>query len=332
MLFPLDEAEKFLKGTAPDLERRGSTLTFRSHDGVTELSVRATNYTTYDDLKVSEEVIVSHRSPRFDQITPQAAANLNAFASLSSIVPATNDAPGKLVCKTGIFSADKDAAARLYAPLLCTEAAVVGWYAACLGRARFKIDPNKSPLSRTNEHPPYDRADFEAVHALAAKQDLMASYSEKGFSVEFPWDPGAYSAMFRNEGLQERARTALKLTDEELEQMGGQTSLLQLLEVDHPLLGKGIQSRLEIPIVVSRNETTDTRMLAIVSELNLWELGGLDLPPMFGAWCCGPRAPTFVSFYPTQYCLPALLFNLISWARVRHNRARQWLGASSTKH
>jgi hypothetical protein len=87
--------------------------------------------------------------------------------------------------------------------------------------------------------------------------------------------------------------------------MAEKTSLLQIRVAEHPLYVKGVHSVLELPF--PPNNPASVRM---VNELNAWELSGADLPPHFGAWCIGSRAPAYVSFMPTQYCLPGLLQNL----------------------
>jgi hypothetical protein len=71
--------------------------------------------------------------------------------------------PARLVCKVGIFSSDRAAAERVYAPLMCTEAVIMGWHAAGLARNRYQVDPEQCPLNGTGAAPPYSLADFEAV-------------------------------------------------------------------------------------------------------------------------------------------------------------------------
>jgi len=331
-LFPIAKAKAYIAGVATDLEHKNNTLRWSSYDGITELTVSPINYETFDGLKVIEEVTLTHVCPALTEISASQAAQINRFALISCLVPGSSNSPSKFVCKAGLFSADLDAAERLYAPLICTEAAVIGWYAACLGRQILKANPDSSPIFKTGENPPYDVADFESVKAFSTKKGFAASSSVDGFTVEFPWEPGAFSAMFSLDRVKENARKNLKLSEEEIETMAGATSLLQLLVMEHPLIGKGIQSRLEIPLYISPGEGVESRMLEVVSELNAWELTGADLPPLFGAWCCGPRAPTFVSFYPTQYCVPGMLHNLFHWARLRQWRARQWLSVGPSRH
>src|SRR5262249_54134767 len=139
-----------------------------------------------------------------------------------------------------------------------------------------------------------------------------------------PWDPGARSNLFADGDLREKAAKDLGLSEEELDRMGGKTSLLQLKSMTHPLYGSGVMSLLEIPVPLS------ARTPELACELNRWELSTPELPPFFGAWCAGKRSPAFVTFVPSQFCFPGLLHNLTTWARVRHGMVRQWLMPGGT--
>jgi hypothetical protein len=119
-------------------------------------------------------------------------------------------------------------------------------------------------------------------------------------------------------------------TEEQLDRMSGPTSLLQIVtDQPHSLYGNGVLIRLELPVPFDEHTGP-----ALIDELNRWELSGADLPPLFGAWCLGPRAPTFVTFLPNQYCvgLPGLLQNFAVWSHGRHVRVRNWLQASRTRN
>lgn len=89
----------------------------------------------------------------------------------------------------------------------------------------------------------------------------------------------------------------------------------------HPWFGRGVLSTLELPI-----HADESTLVQLVSELNAWELATPELPPFFGAWVVGPRAPMFRTFVPNQLCIPGLVMNLASWTAVRVREARRWLG------
>src|SRR5262249_16320929 len=128
------------------------------------------------------------------------------------------------------------------------------------------------------------------------------------------------------ENVRNGMRASHGLSEEQLDRMAGKTSLLQILVAEHPLYGKGIRSTLELPFAPS-----DPATIRMANELNAWELSGADLPPQFGAWCTGARALTYVSFMPTQFCVPGILHNLVHWMAVRHARVHQWLNASPSR-
>ena len=90
-----------------------------------------------------------------------------------------------------------------------------------------------------------------------------------------------------------------RLSEEQLDRMAGKTNLLQIRIGEHPLYGKGVHSTLELPMAPD-----DPATVHMVNALNAWELSVADLPPHFGAWCIGNRAPAYVSFMPTQFCIP----------------------------
>ena len=318
-LFPIDSAESYIRGFIGKLERVGNTLRWPSEDGVTELVVQHVDYPTVDGLIVSEVVTLRHESPALADIDVALASHLNTWATLSATIPRHDELPAQLVAKVGIFSQDHLAAERLYAPLICMEAAIVGWHAARLARGQFRGDPALCPLVVTDKAPPYESADYEAAKSLGDGRGYLGTLEDKHYTVEVPWDPGAVSNMFSLAPLADALRKE-GATDDHIARVSGRTGLLQIGQVDHPLYGPGVQSRLELPLAVDGD-----RGHRLVTRLNVWELGAPDLPPQFGSWCIGHRAPTFVSFFPTQLCVPGLLSNLFIWNMARFFRVREWL-------
>ncbi len=300
-------------------------LFWPDHDGTTELRVEPISYRTRDELLVSELVTLTHNSPWLSDVSPRAAAHFNRWATLSSLIPRDATQPGRLVCKVGIFAPDRAAAEQVYAPLVCTEAAIVGWYAAMLARGSFSIDPERSPLKRTAEPPPFSGPDFEACRGFIEPLGLLGTAGAQEFNVEFPWDPGAKSHLFRHPSFAERAKD--QYSEEQIAQFAGRTSLLTLRTNEaHGLYGKGMLARLELPLPIEGDDVG-----ALVDELNRWELSGIDLPPLFGSWCLGMRAPTFVTFVPNQMALTGLLQYVTAWTRQRAFRVCEWLCASGPK-
>jgi hypothetical protein len=315
----LDNAESYLRSNFADLTRHDLTLSWSHQRGTTELRVEPTTFRTYDGLLVSEQVTLTHTSPALAEISPGAAAYLNRWATLSTLIPGDAEHATRLVCKVRIFAPDAAAAEQVYAPLVCTEAAILGWHAASLSSASLARAPEASPLNLTADKPPYAEADFAACSELTDRCGYLSTAGPDEFTVEFPWDPGSVSNLFRNPSV--AADASKRHSEEEIAQLAGRTSLLTLRTNEpHSLYGNGILARLELPLPAAGEEA-----VALVGELNRWELSGVDLPPLFGAWCLGPRAPTFVTFVPNQMAQFGLLQNLTMWSRVRALRVREWL-------
>lgn len=286
---------------------------------------------TLDKLLVTEIVTLTHSNPQLASLSAQVTGQLNRLAALSALVFGDHDGQGQLVCKTGIFSTDQAAAERNYAPLICMEAAMLGWHAACLANGiGDSVDPERdSPWTGTDQLPPYDTADFEAVKAASDRIGLLGCLAPGQYTVEFPWDDGAISqSLFAYDDGRERLRGLKRFAEEDITRMGGRTSLLWIRTTErHSFYGNGVLATLEIPLPVD-----DPDLPRLFDELNRWELSGHDLPPLFGAWSIGTRAPTFVTFIPNQLCMPILFLNLFHWSKVRHFRVRAWLEASRVGH
>lgn len=326
-LFPLDYAEEYLGRSIPQLERDGLTLRWPAFDGVTELSVQPVDERTPDGLTISEIVTLTHQSRLLAATPPEMCAVLNQLATLSALTPGGPGQPTLLRAKVGIFSQDQAAAEILYGSLLCQEAALMGWHAAHLGRAIFATDPDSSPLDQTDQDPPYDQADFEAIKAWSDRAGFVGFTGKRSYTVEFPWDAGAKSRLLAYPDTRAVTGRSGGFSEEDLDRLAGRTSLLTIKPETHPLVGKGIQCSLETPL-----SGQEPRSAATVSELNHWEQSRADLPPHFGAWCIGLRSLAYVSFVPTQLCVPGLPHNLAVWSAARHFRVREWLEMSASAH
>jgi hypothetical protein len=62
-LFPLDDAENYLRKFIPSLEHSAGALRWSSDDGISELSLTPIHEQTFDGLTVSEVVTLTHTSP-----------------------------------------------------------------------------------------------------------------------------------------------------------------------------------------------------------------------------------------------------------------------------
>jgi hypothetical protein len=225
MLFPLQDLYEYLAKYRPGIERDGLTLHWPDYEGVTELRVEPIEHHTHDNLTVRERVTVTHTAPGL-KATPKVAATLNRWATLSALLPYDNPlAPAQLVCKVGIFDGDREAAERLYAPLVASEAALIGWHAARLARGPLEIDPDQSPLIQVKDPSPFGLPDLEKVKDFTDQLEAMSSVGGSAFTVEFPWDDGALSRSFALPELRAKFLQDSRFTDEDLDRLAGRTSV-----------------------------------------------------------------------------------------------------------
>lgn len=320
-IFPLANVESYFRSLSGNVERHGDTLRWPSHDGITEFSFERIDQATPDGGVVSELVILRHSSPFLYNLSSDLASKLNRWGTLSALVQG-EVGRFQLAARIGIFSEDRDAAERLYAPLICQEAGVIGWHAAMLASGEFQSDPSRSPLSMTDQAPPTVDAEFEAIKSESDRRGLFGSLGKRYFAVEFPWEVGAVSNLFRHDDEWESLQRS-GISEEYRKRAGGKTSLLQIRVATHPIYGNGVQCTLEIP-----SPANDEVSERLSHALNGWELSRADLPPLMGAWCPGPRALAFGTFVPTQFWVPGLLQNLFGWGSSRHSSVRELLAGN----
>lgn len=130
------------------------------------------------------------------------------------------------------------------------------------------------------------------------KNRFYCNSSDKGLTVEFPWEEGSVSAA-----------------------LGHKTSLLQFLaEEKHPYFGSGLFCKLSLP-VVSKDKPE------IVNKLNLNEFSNPDSPPFIGSWCAGfvGNQTEFVCFFPNNIYFKGIVKNFVSWMLKRSVIAKDFL-------
>ena len=294
MLFPLDQAERYLAGSFAALERDASALRWADHAGQSTLRIESVNTTTPGGTAISEVATLTHRSREYSGLSARACSELNRYAAMGLLMAGESNAQGLWISKIGIAAGDQSAAERLYAPLLCGQATIMGWHSQCLARGQYQMDAAQSPLARASEPARVEQSELSALQATDLRAGLTGSLQAGSYSVQMPW-PEAVAA--------------------------GSTSLLSIRSTErHSLYGHGVLATLELPLSLQRNRAPE-----LVDQLNRWELGHAELPPLLGAWCIGPRAPTFISFVPTLLCVPGLVTALAAWAHGRHRSVCQWI-------
>ena len=254
-LFPLDRAEAFLQKSFPKLERSGSTLTWLDHQGHSELSTEAVDITAPDGRRVTELVTLTHTNPRLAAVSVEDAAFLNRYATLSTIVLPGDGTAAKLIARVGVFETDRAAAERVYAPLLCTEATVLGWYTEHLAAHQFSATAEECPVEHMPDGSPFLGDIDPCLKISEGLFRYMASPCKGGFTVEFPWDAGAVSHMFRGPLAPALSQG---LSTEDIERLGGNTALMAATTTEpHSLYGPGLLVGLQIPVQVRGEDAAE---------------------------------------------------------------------------
>mgnify|MGYP003564917602 CR=1 FL=1 len=271
-----------------------------------------------EDLVWEVIVFAEVGNPVLGARSPAGLGVWNRYATLLSTV-AIDD---RLIVfsKFAIYRNSREIVERIYSPL----ASVAIWLA--FGQCMFLEDGDPSAqqflrgdpignlshwLGITNED--RDRATFitpamfDEAATLARDRGLVAFSEPTGFSCEFPWDPGASSALIDDGCLNNQQRTSLILIEN---------------DVVNPLYGKGVLARIQFKLSFD-----DEYVAELVNALNRWELDAVNLPPFFGSWCIDAMAPSpaFVAFFPSVFSNIATPVSILSWAWGRHQAIREMM-------
>lgn len=329
-MFPLSEVATYLESSGARIEPGQNSFTWAP-----EPSSRATfaalplHRDLGDGFVVTEQAEWVLRAPWMEGIDDATLNDWNLFASVAGFAHYPGSGELVLTSKVGIYSQDGAAASRNYAPIMATAAAGLGWIAERFARSDFEVSPHACPFHRVDHPPPVGPEEFASVlKTHIDRMGVLGSAGTESLSAEFPWDEGALTAMARLPDLRASLMSATGYSSAQADRAAGRTALMLLRsDLHHPWFGRGIFSTLELPIGGDL-----PTLLALVRELNQWELETPELPPFFGAWVVGPRAPMFQTFVPNQLCVPGIVMNLAVWAASRARMVREWLAEEGTRH
>jgi hypothetical protein len=319
-MFPFQRVVESLRSSHALQDMPGG-VRWLDHDGHTDLTMRLVDHVSPDGLHVDEEVTVTHYSPVFSDFSEEQACTMNRLATGAALMPASEEQPGRFVTVVRVIRGDVQAAEYAYGPLTFVLASMVGQQAALLARGMFEWDPERSVVHGPNHPCALPREDFESLVPHLQMKHLAYEVDPAGreITAEFPWDAGAYSAACRRPEFAARLRED-GLTDEDIAMMAGRTSLLTITQEEpHPLFGHGLRYRLELPL------ETGASGPVWAAALNRLELQRADMPPLFGAWCEGPRGLMFHGFVPNQGVMRGLPQFMLGWLLVRHQIVREAL-------
>ncbi|TVR60620.1 MAG: hypothetical protein EA422_13570 [Gemmatimonadales bacterium] len=245
-----------------------------------------------------EEVRIRYRSSRLDALEAWQITEINRLAALSGLVRCRDAGELEFVAKVGVFAGDEAATERIYAPLMGGAVFATDWIVQCLTEGRQWVDPSRSPFHSAGDPSPLMERDLRSAQEwILEPRGWFGSRDAWGLTAEYPWDAA------------------------------GGTCLLWIREDSHPFLGNGVMATLEVPIQLDGEEP-----VALMAELNAWEVESPELPPYFGAWTPGFEAPCFSVFVPNELCVNGIAQHLSAWAVVRTVRLRRWMGVGAPVH
>lgn len=329
-IFPIHSIRHFINSTGRNVKDTECGIQWQEGPGIVSLNIKHLNLKISNGNTVSEEVVLSYSSPNIDAIGHDLTLinQLNRYVVQSSFIPHSGSSNSMLVSKVGIFEQDSPAAEKIYAPIIATEAAIIAWHSEMLLKGITKCDPMNSPLSYTNQLPPYEQVNFEDLKGLLESEGYFSSVGHLKVTSEFPWDAGAVSMSFRDE-VAKKALLESGHNPQLIDLAGGRTALFQIFVSEHPLYGLGIMSWLKLPLSLDGNEAIE-----LANSLNQWELMSPQLPPLFGAWSASNGTVVFASFLPTQLCMQIsnVMLYILNWGKVRTYEVLTLLVSNETPH
>jgi len=280
------------------------SITIRNHRERTTISVEPVNADTWDGLRIAECITIRTPLTTFKIFDEKYYSIINVFATTGAIV---RDADGQdvVITRLPVFEDDDQALADLYTPLIANAALVQVIGPQCgmhhFRGARDEFTSEGIALPGWDEPSRWGSREFEAASEALRQRGAFANAGENGLTVEFPWEPGAMSAL-----------------------LGHRTSLLRIrADQSHPATGNGLFYRLDLPLSLTNDEAQQC-----AARLNRTEITAVDVPPFFGAWGVKPKSGTlsFGGFWPNVMYRPGTVSNIAFWTWARSQFARAALG------
>lgn len=294
---PLDVIAAMVESAVGKAVRGPNRIAFNGFGGVTTIDVVPVHQKTPDRQEVEAVVRISTELGMQDfPFDERMFALINTMTSFGALF--RDPKTGRVIIGSRISVYRGDDVWRLYAPLVAFSAllqaeTLLKSLAQQIGGKQ--VEPMQLPGH--DEPSQWSRKDFEATAQQLSSRNLLANGGDGGMTVEFPWEPGAVSAI------------------------GGQrTSLLQCRsDTPHPLLGNGLFYKLDLPVRFG-----ETQLPKLASQLNLHEWSGVDAVPFFGAWCSNLESGllTFAGFWPNLMYQPGTVSNIAVWMMHRSTMAR----------
>jgi hypothetical protein len=305
-IITLETIDALLKSANVVTRMEGNSLVFKGFIGETRIEISPSGFRTADGLEVSEII-------RMESVLEKMPVTWNDGLLCTANMAASNgaltvDPDGKLGIRSrmSLFSGEPREVLDLYVGIV-----FLGSMIYTNGVQASIVDAWHLPISKAEPLPDSVRdgvwapASFERTLSMMRKAGVFANGDGSGLTAEFPWDPGAFSALETLFGKRRK-----------------RTSLLRMECMEHPNLGKGLFCRLDLPL-----DLKDDEAFRLAIELNRMEFGAADCPPFLGAWTSKPGQgrPTFVSFWPNCFAKVISLELISTWHAARAKRIPEWV-------
>lgn len=296
----LDTIEEFLGDCIADLKREDRELSFSSRYGKTVVYVEPRNDQTEDDNTVTDRVLIRTALPeQLQSLEPVHLSWANHLAAVSAVI--RDSSVGlQLINRLTFYEIDPQDF-KIYMSMIGFAAGMQAEinFGALLC-AHGKQFPINLPAKTDPSH--WRPESFASAATAIREHGFFCNVDPSGFTVEFPWEPGALSAAF------------------------GQSTSLLMMRADtvHPLLGNGLFFRLVLP-----QRFEEKLSFEFVNAMNVADAYAMDAPPFFGAWCADTRGEllNYVGFWPNMLYRPGTLYSIARWMMARNRMAQNMLQA-----
>jgi hypothetical protein len=293
---PLDGLELALASTNLKVQRSGNTLRIDHGNYATTIDVvMPTNpHSPNGPIKYVFQIrtaLPPELAPVFAR--PEATVAMNSMATLGALT--TENGRTYIGSRLTVYEAEQ--AWNIQAPLILLSAIAGG--DSLFGAIRRAF----SGESGRNTGSAWTANDFAQVHAYLSKM-CVCNPGDDGFTAEF--------------GIRAGSGTAIT---------GDHHTALWTMNTDqpHPEAGGGLFCLLQMPHQID----DEARRNQAIARLNQMEMVPGDLPPHFGAWCCGNVGnPAYISFLLNDlHDVSGIAVNMSIWAMVRANWASGMLAS-----
>jgi CheY-like chemotaxis protein len=310
-IISLETIDALLKSANVVTRMEQNSLMFKGFIGETRVEISPSGFRTPDGLEVSEII-------RMESVLEKMPVTWNDGLLCAVNMAASNgaltvDSDGKLRIRSrmSLFWGEPREVLDVYVGIIflgsmihtnAVQASIVDAWHLPISKAE--------PLPDSDLDGVWGAASFERTLSMMRKAGIFANGGDAlGLTAEFPWDPGAFSAVETLIGKRRK-----------------RTSLLRMECMEHPNLGKGLFCRLDLPL-----DLKDDEAFRLAIELNKMEFTAADWPPFLGAWTSKPGSgrPTFVSFWPNCFAKIINLELMATWLAARAKRVPEWVRSNT---